>query len=209
MSRQLIFWNRCKSGVARQVLRVLGVTSAAVLFTACATELSATNEEGVPGFDSAVLRDARSDVITAANARYAMEAVCSGKKVAPRDSRRADFYERCEFAGISMVHGEATLTSITYHFLSAQLVQLDASLAGSARTMAPLADSLDGILGTSEFVANAAEGSELPQAVYHWMQSPEVAKARLQTVTGADGEAFLLSLQHPKIADVIAELPAL
>jgi len=174
-----------------------------------------SNEAGSPGFDQAGLRDARDVVIPAATARYSIEAVCTGKKVAPRDSRRADYYERCEFNGLNEARGNATLTAVTYHFLSSQLVQIDAQLAGSALVMAPLATSLDALLGESDFTANnasavgAADGEDLPQAIYLWTKAADVAVARLQTAAAADDETFEFSLQHPKVADVIVQLPAL
>ena len=81
--------------------------------------------------------------------------------------------------------------------------------------MAPLADSLDALLGESEFSTGgtSVEGSSaeaaLPQAIYHWNKAPTQAFARLKTGEGADDVSFLFSIQHPKFVDSIAELPPL
>jgi len=103
------------------------------------------------------------------------------------------------------------LTSVSYHFMTFRLVQIEATLAGPAVSMAPLSDSLDALLGESTFssVAISEQGSEkLPQAVYHWTKS-DLAHARLNTTAGADEESFVLMIQHPRVADAINQLPAL
>lgn len=170
--------------------------------------------QGAPAFDGVALTARRDDAVLMATEQYGVEPVCDSKKVAPRNSRRADFYERCEFAPVSKAYGKAEITSVTYHFMSSRLVQIDATLAGAAVAMQPTAESLDAILGTSDFsstdVGGESDGAEsLPQAIYHWTKSSSLAYARLQTAAAADDEAFQLSIQHPMVTDVIAELPAL
>jgi len=226
---------RTAASRSSRLFKLAGVGALMALLTGCATELAAISETddatrisegtvknalavdassddgGQPMFDGAALTQKREVVLAAASERYGMEPVCEGKKVAPRNSRRADFYERCDYMGVNASFDSATLTDISYHFMSAQLVQIDAKLAGSAVAMAPLADSLDKVLGESEFTSAAVteSGSELPQAIYHWMKTPDLALARLRTAAAADDESFVLTIQHPRVTDSIDELPAL
>ncbi len=167
--------------------------------------------KGLPTFDGVALTHRRDEALSIAEARYGVSPTCEGKKVAPRNSRRADFYERCDFTGLSTEFEGGTITSVTYHLLSARIVQIDATLAGAAVAMAPLANSLDAMLGESDFSADALKATDgkLPQAIYHWVKSPDMALARLQTSAAADDESFELSIQYPSVADTIAELPAL
>jgi len=155
------------------------------------------SHKGLPKFDEVALSEKRESVMAGATERYGVEPVCSGKKVAPKNSRRADYYELCEFTGLSKPFEGGSITAVSYHFLSNRVVQIDANLSGHAFVLAPLADSLDALLGESDFSApeSSSQSSEfeaLPQAVYHWNKSPSQAFARLQTVAQADDVSFLL-----------------
>lgn len=174
--------------------------------------------KGLAMFDSVALSEKRESVMLGAAERYGVEPVCSGKKVAPRNSRRADYYERCDFTGFEKPFEGGNIVAVTYHFLSSRVVQIDADLAGHAFVLAPLADSLAALLGDSDFTApelsdeggdSSADEPALPQAVYHWSNSPDKGFARLQTAARADDVSFKFSLQHSGFADSIAELPAL
>ena len=175
------------------------------------------SHKGLPMFDGVALTEKRETVMAGVVERYGVEPTCEGKKVAPRNSRKADYYERCDLSGLEKPFDGGMITSVTYHFMSHRLVQIDASLAGHAFVLAPLADSLDKLLGESEFsttdVGDAdkakADSHVLPQAIYHWNKAPTEALARLQTAAQADDTSFLLSIQHPRFSDSIAELPAL
>jgi secreted trypsin-like serine protease len=179
------------------------------------TPLTVTASEdynGLPEFLSIALSAKRAEALATAIEQLGVEPACSGKKVAPKNSRRADYYERCEFSPISMAFKDGEVTSVTLHLMSARVVQIDANIQSAAVAVAPLSNSLDAMLGDSEFVSASIEGastSSLPQAVYHWIEATQLAYARLQTRDGADGEAFQFSLQHPKFSGVIDELPAL
>ncbi len=170
--------------------------------------------QGRPAFDGVALTQSRDAALAQATQQYGVEPICEGKKVAPRNSRRADFYERCEFAAVSKRYGGAEITSVTYHFLSAKLVEIDAKVAGTALDIHPTAQTLDAMLGDLEFSSETIESNTggstgLPQAIHHWKKSPDLAFVRLNTAQSADDEYFELVIQHPLVADVIAELPAL
>lgn len=174
---------------------------------------SSSEHKDLPMFDGAALSEKRTSVMAGASERYGVEPVCTATKVAPRDSKRADLYERCEFIGFAKTFEGGSIQSVTYHLMSGRVVQIDATLHGAAVAMAPIADTLDKMLGVSAFsvgeTSPTAEGENpLPQAVYHW-SDPDMAYARLMTEAGADTESFLFSMQHPKFTDVIAQLPAL
>ncbi len=174
---------------------------------------SSDEHKDLPMFDGAALSEKRASVITAATERYGVEPVCAVSKVAPTNSKKADLYERCDFTGFAKSFKGGTIQSVTYHLMSGRVVQIDAVLHGAAVAMAPMANTLDKLLGESVFSVGETKGKTdgaeaLPQAVYHW-SDPAMAYARLMTEAGADTESFLLSIQHPKFTDVIAELPAL
>lgn len=225
----------------RRSPNALGVMAAAVLSSGCVTDLPASTDESsadstvrnaavsnksdgaalvkpssdhknLPMFDGVALTEKRAPAIELAAARYGVDPVCEGKKVAPKDTKRADYYERCDFVGLATEFEGGTIQAVTYHFMSNRIVQIDATLHGPAFVLSPMANSLDEILGESVFSVGetdtSAGGESLPQAVYHW-SDPDMAYARLMTEAGADTESFLLSIQHPRFTDVIAELPAL
>jgi len=173
---------------------------------------TSSDHKNLPMFDIAALSEKREGAIEAATVHYGAEPVCEGKKVAPKDSKRADFYEHCVFAGMSKPFEGGTIESVAYHFMSNRIVQIDATLHGPAFVLSSMADTLDEILGESVFSLGESEASAeedaLPQAVYHW-SDPEIAFARLMTEAGADTESFLFTLQHSRFSDIIAELPAL
>ncbi len=176
------------------------------------TVTASEDHNGLPQFLSIALSAKREDALAMATEQLGVEPACSGKKVAPKNSRRADYYERCEFSPVSKAFKDGEVTSVTLHLMSARVVQIDAEIQSAAIAVAPLSNSLDDMLGDSEFVSASIEGtttSDLPQAVYHWTQATKVAFARLQTLGGADVEAFQFSLQHPKFSGVIDELPPL
>lgn len=227
----------------RRSRRFMGLAAAALISTGCVTDLPASTDDGsdttslrsvtvsdkslgegalvktssqhkdLPMFDGVALSEKRASVIASATARYGVEPVCTAVKVAPKNSKRADFYEHCEFVGFATEFEGGTIQLVAYHFMSGRVVQIDATLHGAAVAMAPMANELDSQLGESTFSVGETEpavdgGAPLPQAVYHWSE-PSIAYARLMTEAGADTESFLLSIQHPAFTDVIAQLPAL